>query len=546
MTDVDTSSYSDYSKQPNILQQIGSVASTQNQMNQNRLFQQTLQGRQAYGAALAGNTDPNTGEVDYPGVNKSLAEAGPAAALSLPEASAAALTRQIQQQQLTTAQVEAIQKKHSVIGPDFADLASKSNPTMDDVYSTAANMMANTKGHANPVTIEDIQRELGNIPTNMTSDQIKSWAMQHALRSARIANTDPSQFLPKPTAVSTNTGTVMMDTNPVTNPGAVGSTVQQGIPPTQPLYDPTNKQPIIAGPQPAPQVVPAGGSPLQTGGAPRASQGGGLTARIPTPPPATAFENMTQDQAAAALPQTALTPAPGIKVNGPAPSLATGPALGEEAAETAAGGIAGTDLGKDRISAKNSANTIYNMKQALTQLGQAPTGQGTESLNAIKGFITAYDPTGLAKLSGIADDNKAYDEANKYLTAQAQGLAAAVGPNTNENLSTALTGSPNTHINKLAAEDVQKTLIGLTRMNIARTMAFDQNPQNQAVNYPQFGAQWNKSVDPRAFMADVMPAKQLKPLLDDPKFAATYRQAVAAGLLNHSDVLENIKNGQQQ
>ncbi len=186
------------------------------------------------------------------------------------------------------------------------------------------------------------------------------------------------------------------------------------------------------------------------------------------------------------------------------------------------------------------------MKQALTQLGQAPTGQGTESLNAIKGFITAFDPTGLSKLSGIADDNKAYDEANKYLTAQAQGLAAAVGPNTNENLSTALTGSPNTHINKLAAEDVQKTLIGLTRMNIARTMAFDQNPQNQASQYPQFGAQWNKSVDPRAFMADVIPPKQLKPLLDDPKFAATYRQAVAAGLLNHSDVVENIKNGQQQ
>jgi hypothetical protein len=571
MTDTDVSSYNDYKSQPNPLTQLGSIVSAQNQMNQNKLFQQTLQGRQAYGQALAENTDPNTGEINYPAVNEALAKAGPAAALSLPQASSDALARQTSQQQLTKAQVEAMQSKHALIAPQFADLASKPNPTMDDVYSMAGDMMAGTKTHPSPINIDDVQRELGTLPQGANSQQIKSWAMQQAIRSSRLANQDPSQFLPKPSAITTPTGTVMADTNPITNPGIVGSTVTNGLAPTTSVYNPATKQNQLLGPQPAPQIQPGSGALVAGGAPPQSSSLPSLPAGSPNSPPVQSGSSLpappSPDQVAAALPaaaqalgQSAQVPASalqqpgitspgippaslGIQISGNAP-LATGPALGAEAAENTAGTMTGSDLGKDRIAAKNSAATIYNMKQALTHLQAAPTGPGTESTNALKSFITAYDPTGLAQNSIMGKQVENYDEANKYLTAQAQNLASAVGPNTDANLSTALTGSPNTHINGLAAQDVQKTMIGLTRMNVARTMAFDQNPNANANDYTKFGAQWNKNVDPRAFMADIMPPKQLKTLLDDPKFADTYRQAVASGVINPADVINNIKSGQ--
>lgn len=173
--------------------------------------------------------------------------------------------------------------------------------------------------------------------------------------------------------------------------------------------------------------------------------------------------------------------------------------------------IAGQDLGHDIQDLKNAPDTLYNMQQGLDALQKAPTGKGSEYRQAIKSAAVALAPD-LFKDTDWEHDVQAYDKAEKYLTRQAHLGASAVGPNTNQNLSTTLTGNPNTHMNNLASQDVMKVIIGLKRMNLARTAAFlDQHPDGNGApqEYQVFGAQFNKNIDPSAFMADMMSKEQL-------------------------------------
>ncbi len=222
------------------------------------------------------------------------------------------------------------------------------------------------------------------------------------------------------------------------------------------------------------------------------------------------------------------------------------PGVPEAAAQV--GSIAGQNLANDITALNHSPDTLYGMESAGKALQNATTGKGSEYRNALKSYVTAFAPD-VFKNTDWEHDVEAYDKANKYLTQQAQRLGSQIGPNTNESMATAAKGSPNTHINNLTSQELQAVTTGLTRMNYARTAAFQyENPNGTPHDYQGYGQKFNQSVDPRGFMVDLLPKAQAskllkelgKPILPDgkinlkrQKFDRAYDMAVQYGFMNH-------------
>jgi hypothetical protein len=290
-----------------------------------------------------------------------------------------------------------------------------------------------------------------------------------------------------------------------------------------------------------PGASPGGNAPVPGGGSPAPS-----AAMQSVGAGAPGEENIPTGGSVSVKPLAAPTAQAGSE--GVPGAVQTGYAPGTVSAANEVGQIAGKDLASDLQSLKESPATLYNMEAALENLKKAPTGQGAATRNAIKGAAIAFAPE-VFKGTDWEHDVKAYDEANKYLTRQAQQAAASVGPHTNEGLASALSGNANTNINNLAAQDVQKANLALTRLNFARTAAFQHAmPNGTPQDYQRFGPEFNKNVDVRAFAADQMSKDQLKKLFSTipktlangqpnparQKFDNSYNMAVQYGLINHN------------
>ena len=194
----------------------------------------------------------------------------------------------------------------------------------------------------------------------------------------------------------------------------------------------------------------------------------------------------------------------------------------------------------------DSPGRVFTAQQALTSLKGAWTGPGTAVPSAIAGFLGTFEPAALKRWLGSDYDPKTIatnrDLAEKYLTQVAMGQAGVLGQGTNEKLATAIAGSPNTHIQNLAAQDVLRVMVGMERMK--QMMYSDMQSANggQGVSPDQFRtwrANWMTSHDPRAFILDQMPVDQKQRLRADlyapghererAVFATTLRQAQAGG-----------------
>lgn len=221
----------------------------------------------------------------------------------------------------------------------------------------------------------------------------------------------------------------------------------------------------------------------------------------------------------------------------PSGGIATGPHLGEQAAaDTAAQGSAGAlnDLHK---SVAGSGARLFALDKALTGLQNTTTGPGTETRNTVLSFLGAAPGFKHLVPDATLESVKNYDEANKYLTQYAAGTAAAMGQGTDAKLATALSGNASTHISNLAAQDVVKATIGLERMQQAQAQAFDASGKSPQ-DYYKWSVDWNKNIDPRAFVMDKLSPDQRGKLVSsitDPqekaRFAASLRTAIKGGFL---------------
>lgn len=222
---------------------------------------------------------------------------------------------------------------------------------------------------------------------------------------------------------------------------------------------------------------------------------------------------------------------------GPAPGEIEATTLGMTGAVNAYNSLHENIAGNPDKGIQPSAVRLFQLQQAKDALDQTKTGPGLEGRTTAANAITALIGPQLSQhLSGIDPKSDQYfDEAKKYLTQYASGLPGA--GRSDSQLATALTGNANTHISQLAAKDIVKAAIGLERMQQAQAQAFDESSL-EPKDYNKWQVQWNKSVDPRAFILDQLDdaaqaklVKSMKPS-ELKKLEATYNMGVQAGFID--------------
>lgn len=229
-----------------------------------------------------------------------------------------------------------------------------------------------------------------------------------------------------------------------------------------------------------------------------------------------------------------------------APFNPTGLPAGEGSAIEHAGTASADQYSALRQQVGGSASRIFQLRQAMNGLENAgSTGPGTDAVNNAKSFLLAQSPDWLKKfLPGINPEQiKSYDEANKYLTQYASGVAGSFGAHTDHQLATTLAGNASTHISNLAAKDVVKANIALERMGQAQALAFQQTGQTPD-KFADWAVNWNTTHDPRAFLADQLTMAERKKLqaslkpgsADYARFVNTYRQARDLGIISPNDI----------
>jgi hypothetical protein len=111
---------------------------------------------------------------------------------------------------------------------------------------------------------------------------------------------------------------------------------------------------------------------------------------------------------------------------------------------------------------------------------------------------------------GVTDPTKIrdFDEFKKILTNYASSVSGSLGTGTDARLNAAVTGNANPGISNLANEDIIAKTIAAEKMRAAQDYAF-QNSGLTTDKFNQWQSQWNKNVDPQAFVfASMNPAQQ--------------------------------------
>lgn len=428
----------------NALATAQSLAELNNAQNQNRFFQ----AKNLAGQYLEQSTGPD-GQTDFSRLSQSIAadpRTGPFALELLQGAKGLTQTGvQTQQEQQGLAQAQR-NAANQIVGSTYGTSA---DPNVRNTNAMSALAAANSK---NP-----------NLLGNMSSDQISQyvgsgdWVHAAALSGAGGPG-NLAAAVPGSTVIQNALGP---DGKPVaqttlTNP-VFGTVSQAG--------GSAASVPLTQSPESAATPVPVGVSDAASGYQPQIATKGYLAQHPMTGP------------------------------------VASGPPIGAEAGAQAAQQASAQQLQTARADVAASQGRILGLQNAQKALSNTTTGPGTEQLNTIKSFLNTNAP-GFAAAVGIDPNQiKSYDEANKYLTQYTLNRANSLGPLTGDKLSAAIAGSPNTHINQLAAGDLLKVNIALERMQQAGTLAFNKTGQPPG-NYSQFISNWSHSVDPRAFMLD--------------------------------------------
>lgn len=222
------------------------------------------------------------------------------------------------------------------------------------------------------------------------------------------------------------------------------------------------------------------------------------------------------------------------------------PGVGE-AAVTAGQGAAAL-LNTDRADQAQSAQRLTVLKHVndLLATPEGKTGPGTQVVNGWRSFLLANAPLVASLSNGGVDEAKlrtaTQDELKKYMVQVAGSAAAQYGPGTNEKLAVAASGNANPDLSTLANQDVTRMNIALERAKQARIAAWDASGQSPQ-GYGAFVSGWNRTHDPRAFMLDLLSkderAKMLGGVASDADKRALLmgkKAAEDAGLYSEKDI----------
>lgn len=372
----------------------------------------------------------------------------------------------------------------------FSGLASDPNLSVDTIASQGQRLV-----ELGLIAPEQLATELKAIPPGATGDDLRKMMGNYAIRALDAGQRFSAQY---GTPQMVDTGNALMPTtvSPLTGIHPIGAPIQKTLSP-QDLASPTT---IGTTPQGQP-ITGTTGQLLEKAGVnpltalPQAPQGG-----------------------------NALMPASG-------PGVVTSLPPGDVAAQEAAAGVSGQELGAARVRESTFQQDITPLLKAipaLEALGTTGTGPGTEQINEIKSFLTSMGVPGID-----VDKIKDFDEARKYLSQYAQTVGDT---GTNDKLAASFAGNPSVSISNAAAVDVAKSALALRKLQNAQLMAFETSglPESQ---FSQFASQFNAGQDARAYGIDMMTPEARAKLIgnlsgaEKARFAQSLRTAIQLGLV---------------
>jgi hypothetical protein len=437
-----------------------------------RQNQMQLGANQAISQAYSQSVNPD-GSVDFNKLQSLAAQNG--AGAYLPQFMGQIANQRNSQLQYDTGKLDLALKQQQNVRGMIGSLALDPELGKSDISSKIVGQISDAVQNGLLPRERGIQ-EIQGIPVDPRAQS--AWIQNHLINSLS-GEAKLQALMPQNVSVNTGSGTVLLNRNPLTGQSSVGATVQNALSPAE-LAAPKT----IIGPNGEQrQITTAEWLQMQGGGATGASPGG-YTGRY----------TAGQPQGAPGV-QTALSP-------------------GQQAALTAQGATSNTaaqTLHDAAADAPMRLNLLENARDALTAGVDAngnpvSTGPGSDWRNTAKSFVNSLAP-GVAKSIGWTGDVQSYDEFKKILTNYASSVSGSLGTGTDARLNAAVTGNANPNISSLANQDILAKTIAAEKMRAAQDYAF-QNSGLTTDKFNQFQSQWNKAVDPQAFVYESMNPQQ--------------------------------------
>jgi hypothetical protein len=325
--------------------------------------------------------------------------------------------------------------------------------------------------HADP---NMVMSHLQDIPQD---PQGRAQWLQRGLASVSGTLENLKAMTPTPTQIDTGGSIQYKDTNPLTNPSIIGTTINKTLDPT------TASSPVsVMGPNNTPGVVPRGemwnAPPLPAGASP---QGAGASAPLP-------------GQAAPAQP----APAP----SGPAHFVATGAPMGVQGSNDGNVQTVNTHWSQLSNDASNAQTNIGIAQNIKAYADKALTGKQGDKLAAVNGILSIFGQGGQTDIS-TATDLLQKNMARLSLTSrQGAGGTDAAGA-----LATA--ANPHGTMTAAAIKDAADQVIGSQQMALAEQKILQPYKlSNNVAGYQQAQTQFNQAADPRVWQFANMSPQQ--------------------------------------
>lgn len=404
--------------------------------------------------------------------------------------------------------LDTFQKRMAITSHLFSGLASKDNPTINDVMDVAAKAMdpgldAKKYGITLPVIMNAMKSFYGPDGKPLPAAQIRQKALEIQTQAATTQEI-LAQHSPQVRAVQTAQGIQFQPGGTTENPAYTQTPT--GLPPTQGVLD-TRKTLPDGSPNPNfNRQVLMGNQPM-TG---------------PQPLQPSITERMTGYQAGPVTnPRTGevIAPAPSGRTAEFAP---TGPAVGQQPGfeQTTQANVA---MGNELTQAANEVPMTKSILNNLeSDLNNFTSGQGADWTRIAKNFANRNLPIPPSlKQEGALFDEKslASQEGFNKLAQQLaqQQFHALGGTGTDAKLGSAMSTSPNEYLSKLGNQGIIRLLKGNQDAIVAKNKEWLnwQKAGNSPSTYNEFSAWFNDHFDPRVFQFKYIPTKDRQKYFND-------------------------------
>lgn len=457
------------------------------------------------GKANQSATNPQTGEIDRNEIARMLQGSVAGSRKMMPTLNA---LEQLKSAGYAADQagLETFQKRMAITHHLFSGLASKKNPTIDDVHEIAARALdpaldAKKYGITLPVIMNAIKSFRGPDGQPLSPAQIKAKALEIQTQAASTSEILGAHS-PRHEMVDQGGNLRIVPMGTQISGAPMGTIIQKGLPPTTPVATPGGTRYLDVQP-PGPEPIP--GAPLDIRPPAAVTPGAGLPppdVRVGAPPYVKDGGRMPQGNPNAPIqPNLVQTTREPPVPTGPAQSLR--PGYTEAQTKIAgAGAEAAVTLTNAAANANRSKALLGNLEDDLTKF---TSGRGSDYEKAAKNFINRNLPVPDAwkKAGAILDEKSIASQEQFAKTAQmiAQSQFATLGgTGTDAKLDSAVSTSPNELLSQLGNKGIIRLLKGNEDAIIAQNKAWQKwKDKNGPDTYDKFQAEFQENYDPRAF-----------------------------------------------